>query len=431
MQMILCGAYETVITPPLGSPIPGQFADRRLSGVKDELYVKAVVIESDGEAVVFVAADALFVLEKESGRIRERIREFTGISEERVMVSATHTHTGPPIWPEQDEAYLSELVRKMADAAILAYRRRQPARVGFGSGRESGIAFNRRYRMRNGTVQTNPGYGNPDAVGPEGPADPEVLVVRIDDERGEPLAVITNFACHADTVGGTEACADFPGSLSRALKRALSERTVSLFLQGASGNVNHRDYSQPRAPAVADHAGRIGRILAGEVLRVRETIDMPSGDEPLKLGAARCRFPLSYRRATREEEEEARQTLASPHAREIEKILADRLLQTIVNPVREAEMEIQAFRIGELAAAGLPGEIFAEFGLALKRDAPYAGLIVNTLCNGTNTGYVCTREAYASGGYEPRMRNFSRNAPGTGELFAEKAMELLRMLRES
>ena len=427
--MLLCGVYETVITPPLGSPIPGHFRDRRLSGVKDELYAKAVAIESDGEAVIFVTADALFVLAKEVKRIRERIREFTGIAPERVMVSATHTHTGPPIWPDQDEAYLSRLVYAMADAAILAYQRRRPARIGFGSGQVNGIAFNRRYWMKDGTVQTNPGYGNPKAVAPEGPTDPEVLVVRMDDEQGEPLAVIVNFACHPDTIGGTEASADFPGSLSRALKRALGIQTVCLFLQGAAGNINHHDFSLPRPPAVDCHAERIGRKLAEEVLRVRETIGMPDGGEPLPLGAARSLFPLAYRRATEAEAEEARQTLQSPHAREMEKILALRLLQTLDNPIQEAEMEVQAFRLGELGVVGLPGELFSEFGLALKRDAPYAGLIVNTLCNGTNTGYVCTREAYRNGGYEPRLRNFSRNAPGTGELFVQHALELLGRLR--
>lgn len=426
--MLLCGTYESVITPPLGSEIPGQFADRRLTEIKDELYVKAVAIESCGEAVIFIAVDALFVLAKETEQIRKRIHAFTNISPERIMLSATHTHTGPPIWPGQDEAYLSELTRKAADAAILAYRRRRPARIGFGAGTENGIAFNRRFRMKDGTVRTNPGYDNPDIVGPEGPADPEVVVVRIDDERGRPLAVITNFACHPDTVGGTEACADYPGSLSRQLKLALGPETVSLFLQGASGNVNHHDFTKPRA-VEADHYSKMGEILAGEVLCVRENIDMPSGNPFLRLGAERCLFPLVYRQATEEETEQARQTLRSPDASHLERILAERLLQTKVNPVLQAEMEIQAFRIGELAVAGLPGELFAELGLRLKSEAPYAGLIVNTLCNGTNTGYVGTREAHGNGGYEMRLRNYSRNAPGTGELFVEKALQLLRRLR--
>jgi len=425
-----CGACEIVITPPLGSEIPGQFADRRISEVKDELYVKAIAIESGGETLLLVVVDALFVLATETERIRQRIHTFTEVAPERVMVSATHTHTGPPIWPGQDEAYLAELVRKSADAAILAYRRRRPARIGFGAGREADIAFNRRFRMKDGTVQTNPGYGNPLLLEPEGPADPEVLVARIDDEEGRPLAVITNFACHPDTVGGTEACGDYPGSLSRCLKLALGAQTVSLFVQGASGNVNHRDFLRP-CPIDADHYDKMGKILAGEVLRVREKITMPGDGQPLPLGAVRSRFPLVYRQATEDEAAEARQTVQSPDARPIERILAERLLQTMENPVREAEMEIQAFRIGELAVAGLPGELFAELGLRLKAEAPYAGLIVNTICNGTNTGYVGTREAYANGGYEMRLRNFSRNAPGTGELFVDKALELLRQLRQT
>lgn len=428
--MVRSGACEIVITPPLGSEIPGQFADRRLTEVKDELYVKAVAVESGGETLLLVVVDALFILATETERIRQRIHTFTEVAPERIMVSATHTHTGPPIWPGQDEAYLAELVRKSADAAILAYRRLRPARIGFGSGHEAGIAFNRRFRMKDGTLQTNPGYGNPQLIDPEGPADPEVLVARIDDEEGRPLAVITNFACHPDTVGGTEASADYPGSLSRSLKLALGAQTVSLFVQGASGNVNHHDFLRPRA-IVADHYDKMGKILAREVLRIRKKIVVPENGQPLPLGAARCRFPLEYRQATEEEAAEARQTLELPDVRPIERILAERLLQTMENPVREAEMEIQAFRIGELAVAGLPGELFAELGLRLKAEAPFDGLIVNTICNGTNTGYVGTREAHANGGYEMRLRNFSRNAPGTGELFVDKALELLRQLRQT
>jgi hypothetical protein len=399
-----------------------------LTEVKDELFVKAIAIESGGEELLLVVIDALFVLAAETERIRERIQAFTGITPERIMVSATHTHTGPPIWPGQDEAYLAELVRKAADAAILAYRRLRPARIDFASGREAGIAFNRRFRMKDGTVQTNPGYENPQLLEPEGPADPEVFVLRIDDEAGQPLAVVTNFACHPDTVGGTEASADYPGSLSRSLKLALGEQTVSLFVPGASGNVNHHDFLRPRT-ITAGHHIKMGEILAGEVLRVRENITMPEGEQLMPLGAARSRFPLLYRQATEEEAAEARRTLQRSEARPIERILAERLLQTMENPVREAEMEIHAFRIGELAVAGLPGELFAELGLRLKAQAPYAGLIVNTLCNGTNTGYVGTREAHANGGYEMRLRNYSRNAPGTGELFVDKALELLHQLR--
>jgi hypothetical protein len=412
----------------LGSSIPGSFEERLLTEIKDDLYVKALALESNGTKLIFVVVDALFVLAKEVERIRQRIYEFVGTPPEQIMISATHTHTGPPIWPDQDETYLSLLVEKAADAAILACRRLKPARIGFGSGSETGISFNRRFWMKDGTVRTNPGFQHPELLRPEGPADPEVFVVRIDDEQGQPIGVITNFACHLDTIGGTEASADFPGVLSRELKHMLGPQVVSLFLQGASGNINHHNFLEPRS-IIPNNYIRMGKILAGEVYRVREKIRLSESGQSIKLNADRCLFPLTYRKATEEEAEAALQALNDPELSEIEKVLAQRLLQTMNNPIHKAEMEIQAFRIGELAVAGLPGEIFAEFGLQLKQEAHIEGLLVNTLCNGTNTGYVCTKEACKNGGYEPRLRNFSRNPPETGELFVEKTLELLRRLR--
>ncbi|MEF3310747.1 hypothetical protein PV433_17835 [Paenibacillus sp. GYB004] len=426
--MIYCGMKEVVITPSPGSVMPGYFKERRLTALKDDLYVKALAIESDGAVVVFVVIDALFILSREVELIRERIRRTVNIPPERILVSATHTHTGPPIWPGLDDAYLARLAEQAADTAIDAYRNRRPARIGFGSGSENEIAFNRRFWMADGTVRTNPGFVHPETVRPTGPVDPEVLVVRIDDEHGQPIGVLTNFACHPDTVGGTEACADYPGELSRTLKQLLGRDVVSLFIQGASGNINHCDYTKPKAVA-PDHYRKMGRILAGEVMKVREKIRLSEDyDESVPIEAVNSLFSVELRKPTALEVEKARDSLASPTATEMERHLAVRLLQVLDNPESMARMEVQVVRIGQLVVIGLPGEIFSEFGLQLKRESGFKHTIINTLCNGTNTGYVCTREAYDQGGYEPTLRNLSRNTPETGELFVQQVQKLLLKL---
>src|SRR5690606_5821101 len=105
---------------------------------------------------------------------------------------------------EVSAEYLDFLVNKAADAAVLAYAQRREARIGAGSGTVEGIAFQRRYWMKDGTLRTNPGIGNPDVDRPAGPTDPELTVVRIDAADGTPLGIVANYACHTDTVGGTE-----------------------------------------------------------------------------------------------------------------------------------------------------------------------------------------------------------------------------------
>jgi hypothetical protein len=428
--MMQCGMSEVVVTPPLGSSIPGYLEERKSTHIIDELYAKAIVIHNGEVALALVVIDALYLRQIEVERIRHRIQQFVPITSDRVMISATHTHTGPPVRPGFDDSlnqsYLDYMVERTADAVIQAYGLMKPARIGCGRGFENDIAFNRRFFMKDGSVKTNPGFLNPDLDRPTGPTDPEVMVVRIDDETGNPIGVITNFACHTDTVGGKGISGDFPGELSRRLKNALGQQVISLFVLGACGNINHLDFTKPKTSIQKGHTNKMGRILAGEVLRVREKITPAEVEAELGQTALQSFFPIEYRRPTRQESEDARQLLASNTDSWSDRFFAEQLLRVNDNPQDIAQIEVQAFRIGDLAIVGLPGEIFVEFGLKLKEDSPFPYTIVNTLCNSSTLGYVCTREAYEQGGYEPKLRNIHRNPPGAGDLFIEHASRLLK-----
>ncbi|MDF2671392.1 MAG: Neutral ceramidase [Paenibacillus sp.] len=431
--MVHCGMSEVVITPPLGSSIPGYLDERKSTHIIDELYAKAIVADTGDGLLAMVVVDALYLRQIEVERIRERIQLFVPITADRIMISATHTHTGPPIRHGFDDSlnqsYLDYMVDRTADAVIQAYVQRQPARIGSGRGYEPDIAFNRRFFMKDGSVQTNPGCQNPEIDRPTGPTDPEVLVVRIDDEAGQPIGVITNFACHTDTVGGLGTSADFPGELSRSLKESLGSQVISLFVLGACGNINHVDVTKPRTSIQKKHYIKMGRILAGEVLKVREKITPAEANVDMQQAALQTFFPIEYRRPTPEASEQARQLIASGASAGRDRFFAEQLLLVNDNPQHIAEIEVQAFRLGELAIVGLPGEIFVEFGLKLKADSPFPYTMVNTLCNSSTIGYVCTKEAYEQGGYEPKLRNSHRNPPGAGDLFIEKAAGLLREMQ--
>lgn len=423
--MIQCGMYELDITPPLGSTIPGYFNDRKATGIKDHLYAKALVVEHEGKTVAFIGLDCIYVPPAVNTAIRKRIQHVIGIPPEAVMVSATHTHTGGPVldctFLKADEDYLAFLGEKGADAAILAYHRRAEAQVGFGRGYEGDIAFNRRFWMKNGKLQTNPGIGNPDIVEPEGPIDPEVLVMRIDDKDGNPLGIVTNYTVHTDTVGGTEYCADFPGELSATLKRELGEGAVSLFFMGASGNINHHNVkgTPVRDP---DRYKKMGRILAGEVLKVREKI---TPEATLDIQYGQRFFPIQHRDPSEEEVAAARFALVNEAETPLEKAFATELLQALECD-RDGEVEIHTIQLGPLGVVGVPAELFVEFGLDIKSGSPCAYTMINELSNGSIMGYVCTREGIERGGYEPRITSNSRLPAETGELFVQHALELLR-----
>jgi len=222
--MIRCGMSEVDITPPLGLPIPGYFRPRTATGVLDELCAKAMVVDDGNRKIAFVVVDAIALERAEVERIRRRVEQWTGIAPHHVMVSATHTHTGGPVYrqpPYDHEEYLSMVAQKAADAIVLADQRLRPAQIGFGREKVKGVSFNRGYFMKDGTLMTNPGVLNPDIVGPEGPVDDELAVIRVDDAQGNPIGAVINFALHLDTVGGNLYSADYPGHISRVLKATI------------------------------------------------------------------------------------------------------------------------------------------------------------------------------------------------------------------
>lgn len=432
--MLLCGVCELDITPSLGSSMPGYFKDRKSTGIIDRLYAKALVVDQDGSAAAFVVLDTILVPREVVESVRERVGRQTDIPPERVMVSATHTHTGPPVatttFLSADEAYLEWLAARAADAVTLAYRTRRAARIGFGAGHEADIAFHRRFFMKDGTLRTNPGLHNPNIDRPAGPIDPQVGVVRIDDAEGRPMGVVTNYAVHTDTVGGTEYCADFPGELSAMLKKALGEQTVSLFMMGASGNINHYNVLGGRAEDYAKpsrHYLKMGRILAGEVLKTREKIVTSDSAE---VGERHSMVTLSYRQPTEQQIQQARDNYANLPEDHVERNFAKELLEAAKRGEGTTEAEIQTIVVGDLAVVGLPAEIFVEFGLQIKEGSPFGLTLINELCNGIVGTYVCTRESYRLGGYEPRITAGNRLQEETGDMFAERALQLLAELKD-
>lgn len=426
--MIKCGMSEVDITPPFGNSIPGYFKDRKSNGIKDPLFAKSLAVESEGKTVLFIVVDAIDLARRDVERIRQRVQETTGIPQENIMVSATHTHTGPPVKEgfnsKVNEAYMVWLAQKAGDAGILAYNSRRDARIGFGKGYEADIAFNRRFYLKDGTVTTNPGIGNPLIDRPAGPIDPEVIVVRIDDAAsGSPIGVLTNYACHTDTVSGDEYSADFPGALSSTIKKVLGEKTISLFMLGACGNINHIDVSGVVPRDSRNHI-RMGTILAGEVLKVREKItDLKS---ELDVDVQQSFFQVEHRSPTKKELHLADQAERNgSNATDTELAFARQIRSLQAAGPGSTEVEIQSVKLGELGIVGLPAEIFVEFGLSIKSRSPFPITLINELCNGSARGYICIKEAYNQGGYEPRITNNSKLSIDAGDRFVEKAVQLL------
>lgn len=121
---------------------------------------------------------------------------------------------------------------------------------------------------------------------------PEVLVIKIESMEGELLGVVTNYACHLDTVSGNRYCPDYPGELERVLKRVYGPDVVSIFLTGACGNINHYDFMHRTREfytrANPPHYVRMGRVLAGAVIKA---LSFARGRGNRGIGCEKRRFP--------------------------------------------------------------------------------------------------------------------------------------------
>lgn len=431
--VLTCGLYETDITPPLGFAIPGYFTPRPAIGIKDPLYAKAIVIGNDESLLAIIGLDTIGIEKEEVQAIRHLVTEATGIPASHILVAATHTHTGGPIYRDRGsdgDEYTAYLVKKAADTAVMAFGLRQPARIGFAKGEEKGLSFNRRFFMKNGGFRTNPGFNNPEIDRPAGPIDPEVAVIRIDAEDGSPLGVLASFACHPDTIGGMRYSADYPGELSRVLKAVYGNAFVSLFLNGACGNINHLDFLNGTKPG-PDVYKKMGRVLAGEVMKTRERAEY---DEDLSLEGYSKSLLLTVRKPSQEELDRSQSVIerASSEVKdeaitEADVFFAKQILTLQRRAEWETTVEMQALRIGSTSIAAFPCELFVEFGQEIKAKSPFAQTIVATYANGVN-GYVATREAFTQGGYETRLTSRTRLAPDSGEKMVETLRGLLNEL---
>lgn len=432
------GSAAVKITPPVGTPMAGYYKYRGAAGVHDDLFAKALVIDKDGSKIAIISCDLIYIPEEIVSKTREIVWKTLGISPEHVMVSATHSHTGPVIPRKNDsynttgktveihKKYLSELPGLIAESAKTANESLMPSKISIGSGHEESISFNRRFFMTDGTVGWNPGKLNPKVIKPAGPIDPEVFVLYAETSEGKPIATYVNFALHLDIVSGSEISADMPFTLSEILGN-FRGNMVTLFAQGCSGNINHINVKTKEPQKGFNEAKRIGTVLAGEVIKTYtrlqsiEISNIKTKSEVVKLSLPDIKP---------DEFTEAREVVSragTPKAPKfLELVNAYKVIDVIDRKGEPVEAEIQVIALSDQCAiVSLPGEIFTELGMYIRSRSPYPYTLVVELSNGY-IGYIPDRKAFIEGNYEPVS---SRCAAGSGEILAEKALQLLNDLK--
>jgi len=428
------------ITPPVPYRMSGYFNERLSTGTSNPLHAKAIVLRQGKERAALVFCDIIGLSLDVSSRVRRQVAEQTGIPAGNILIAATHSHTGPLYFgalrkylhnmavaeqgsdPYEKVDYSSELAAKIVRVITQADAAAKPIRLKAGAAEQQGLSFNRRFHMKDGTVRFNPGVLNPDIVRPAGPIDPGVGIVFFSDsESGGAAAALVNFTLHLDTVGGTKYAADYPFYLEQSLREKYGDEFVLLFGTGACGDINHIDVTK-RERLKTDF---IGNTLAQTVKAKAGSLEIV-GEPALAVRSEVVEVPLQ--RYGPQKVAWARESIKKVGTRELsflEQVEAYKILALEMRPGGTIGLEVQVFRLSsDVAVVGLPGEVFVDLGLAIKRASPFATTLVIELCQDA-PGYIPTKKAFAEGSYETVN---SRIAPGGGEIMVDAAVRLLKEL---
>jgi hypothetical protein len=326
--------------------------------------------------------------------------------------------------------YLERVERAVVEAVCAAHDQRVDVQCGFGSGVEDQVAFNRRFRMKNGQTHTHPRQGNPNIVEVAGPVDPEVGVVAAWNDEGRLLGCIVNFACHATTSPGGIS-ANYIYYLEKTICGALGDDVVVVFTAGASGDVTQVDNLSPYVrPSGEQSAQLVGGRVGAEAVKV--LLSMHRGSEVavdwrVKTLHIKRRAPSAQRVAEARELVEnpppnvdpARLTFAK------ETLLAD----AKIRHAPAVDVEVQAVQIGPAVFVANPAEYFCQLGLDIKSGSSFPLTYPVSLANGC-VGYVPTEEALGphGGGYETRLTSYSNLIPNAGTRIANACIQLTRQL---
>lgn len=395
MLQLQMGVAKNDITPRHAIPLAG-FAsrgNRKFETIESRLYVRTFIFEqraSDGLAVraLLISADILFWSDELANRLRERIERQFEISGERIILHATHTHSGPSISKrtigigEPDDDYLAYLEESVIDSVGQALLDTEPVTVYRGKG-TSGIGVNRRKR-EDGKIILAPN--------PEGVTDPALNVIVFLNSEGKRKALLVHYACHPTLSVSNSVSSDFCGYAVELLENRIGSGAVCAYLQGCCGDIN--PYGGIGAFTDGQAVSSFGEALAEDVWRILSSELVMLDNIPFDSIQVTEKLPFAY---VPSKEELMR--LAAEGDDAMVRQWADRFVKLpgLLRPY--AVLEITRLTIASgLTIVAMNGEMVVEYGLFVKNRAP--GLIPIAYCNGM-TGYITTAKQLEEGGYEP------------------------------
>ncbi|QDT04117.1 Neutral/alkaline non-lysosomal ceramidase [Rubripirellula lacrimiformis] len=431
-RVFRAGAFAMDITPvtlPIGSA--GSMTPREVTRVHDPLHARCLVLDDGNSQIAFAICDSCMIPRWVMDAAKEKASEKTGIPADRILISATHTHTAVTAThvfqsPTETE-YCEFLADKIADGIARSIELLQPAKIGWAVGNNPRQVFNRRWYMRPGSnvsdpfdqgtdrVRMNPPRDSKELLKPAGLVDPEVAILAVESTEGRPIAVLANYSLHY--VGGVPAdslSADYFGEFARQLANRFAAEFesdsasksgdnepafVGIMSNGTSGDINNINFFEgmPQQDTF-EQIRLVGADLADTVHSTYQRIEFYDW-VPLQMREAELN--LGVRRPSDDDVRRAKEVLAAagdPPYRDRQAIYANETVDMAKYP-ESVSVKLQAMRIGDLGIVSSPCETFVETGLAIKQQSALKPTFTIELANGYN-GYLPTPEQHALGGYE-------------------------------
>jgi hypothetical protein len=412
-QVLRAGAAAVDVSPAkLPVLVNGGFLEAQADRVNDPLFARCLALDDGSNRLAIVVVDSCMMPRELIDRAKQLARDRTGLPTDRLLVSATHTHSAPAamgaLGSRADPDYVELLPGRIAEAVAQAVRTLAPARVGWAVADDFQHTHCRRWIYRPDKVRTDPfggqtvranmhpGYQNPDTVGPAGPVDPGLSVLAVQTADNRPVALLANYSMHY--FGAPAVSADYFGRFARAVARKVGNTTdapafVAMMSQGTSGDQHWMDYAEPKQDLrIDDYADAVAGVASAAFKSV-EYHDWVS------LAMAETTLTLRRRVADAERLAWARPiagTLAGRPPRNLPEVYAAEAFFLHEQP--ERELKLQALRVGELGIAAIPDEVFAITGLKIKAFSPLSPTFTIELANGSE-GYIPPPEQHALGGY--------------------------------
>ena len=419
------------ITPPLGTKITGAWQLRVADGVMDPLELNALAFQIGEERLVIVTADLLAMSVSGSSIIRDLIAKETEIPARNILMQCLHQHTATTGYSTSVSSaeYVAVMKRKYVDVVRLALNDLAEAKMSAAEKETSEeVSFIRRYRMKDGSVMTNPGTMNPEIDHPLGKSDNTVRLVRFTREDAKDIALVA-FQTHPDTIGGTQFSADWPGFARRKVEKEKPD-VHCILMNGCQGDTNHH---KPGRPTIRkslqderyEFTRRMGEIVAEAALAVWDET------RPLQEGAVSTAFEITtiptnldgidrideckalYEKILAKDEEVMKLPMSEKGAiRRIANMEDKKLFQKV---------PVTMVAFGELAFLGYGGEPFTEYANVLREAHPELFIVTACNCNGSE-GYLPSAAAFQEGGYEACTTSFTPETPALLQGLAKKLL---------